>query len=162
VSERGFRDTQGSMTLGVCHLPCEAVNIFQVLCITPNTTLYSYYNLQRLTALNLIYGSYTDRKIHRAVKAYCSQGVTWQSVSGLFFSRNKESTILGKAHFLSMYDKVSEQRELFLLVTQVGYIVKKTEKCYLIYKTSLSLGKPSLSAFCLRYGQDVNGHRFLR
>jgi hypothetical protein len=26
-----------------------------------------------------------------------------------------------------MYDKVSEHRELFLLVTQVGYIVKKTE-----------------------------------
>ena len=61
-----------------------------------------------------------------------------------------------------MYDKVSEHRELFLLVTQVGYIVKKNEKFYLVYETSLSLGKPSLSAFYLRYGQDVKGHGFLR
>ena len=64
-----------------------------------------------------------------------------------------------------MYDKVSEHRELFLLVTQVGYIVKKTDFFYLIYKRlslSLSLGKPSLSAFCLRHKQDDNGHRFLR
>jgi hypothetical protein len=37
-----------------------------------------------------------------------------------------------------MYDKVSEHRELFLLVTQVGYIVKKNEKFYLVYETSLS------------------------
>ena len=61
------------MTLGVCHLLCEAVNVLQVLCITPNTTLYSHYNLHQLTTLNLIYGSYTDHKIHRAVKPVASR-----------------------------------------------------------------------------------------
>jgi len=88
----------------------------------------------------------------------------------MVFNRKKGSKILGKAHFLSMYDKVSEHRGLFLLVTQVGYtrIVKKTEIFfYLIYKrlslslSPLSLGKPSLSAFCLRHEKDDNGNRFL-
>jgi hypothetical protein len=52
-----------------------------------------------------------------------------------------------------MYDKVSERRELlFFLVTQVGYIVKKTEFFFtlsinvslsLFLSLALSLGKPS-------------------
>jgi hypothetical protein len=56
------------MALGVCHLLCEAVNILQVLRVTPNATVHSYHNLQYLTTLNLIYVSYTDHKIHRVVK----------------------------------------------------------------------------------------------
>jgi hypothetical protein len=59
-----------------------------------------------------------------------------------------------------MHDKVSEHGELFLLVTQVGYIVKKTENFFTLSIKRLSLGKPSLSAFCRRYAQDDNGHRF--
>jgi hypothetical protein len=64
------------------------------------------------------------RQVHRSQdskgsETCCSQGVTWEPVSGLFFNRKKWSKILGKAHFLSMYDKVSEHREL---VTQVAYI----------------------------------------